>query len=64
VALALFAFSHHWALDPLSLGYRLGVIGAAFLLALLSWRYVETPFRTRRVCPSARSMLTLAGGAW
>ena len=36
----LFAFSTYWALDPLSLPYRLCLVAASFVLAILSWRFV------------------------
>lgn len=31
-------------------------VAAAFPIAYLAWKYVETPFRRREVCPSRRSM--------
>jgi peptidoglycan/LPS O-acetylase OafA/YrhL len=34
-----------------------GQIAAAFVLAVLSWRFVETPFRTKGWLPQRRSML-------
>ena len=46
----LFAFAHYWALEPLSLAHRLLLVAAGFVLAVLSWRFVETPFRTRQLC--------------
>lgn len=45
----LFAFSHYWALEPLSVTYRVGLVGAAFGLAVVSWRFVEMPFRARHL---------------
>lgn len=45
----LFALSHYWALEPLSLGYRVGLVGAAFGLAVVSWKFVEMPFRSKRL---------------
>ncbi|WP_417746072.1 acyltransferase family protein [Rosistilla oblonga] len=44
----LFAFNIYWALAPLSLGYRLLLVAASFALAIISWRFIETPFRLRR----------------
>jgi hypothetical protein len=52
----LLVFSNYWSLWPLSLTSRLGLLGIAFLLATLSWRFVETPIR-RRAIFSARSSL-------
>lgn len=58
----LFAFSSYWALEPLSSGYRLWLVVAGFLLAVLSWRFVETPFRTRRLGASRHAIFGWAGG--
>ncbi|WP_423142156.1 acyltransferase family protein [Parablastomonas sp. CN1-191] len=38
-------------------------IGAAFALALLSWRLIETPVRTRRMLRSRRRLALVCGGA-
>jgi peptidoglycan/LPS O-acetylase OafA/YrhL len=37
------------------------MIGFGFLLAVLSWKYVETPFRKRKLAASRKSMFTFAG---
>lgn len=42
------------SIHPLTLNEQLGILLASFLLAWLSWRYVETPFRK----PSASSPTT------
>lgn len=57
----LFAFSKYLSIDPLSAGYRCFLVVAGLVLATLSWRFIETPFRTRRHCNSRRS--TFAMGA-
>jgi peptidoglycan/LPS O-acetylase OafA/YrhL len=57
----IFAFSNYWALAPSSPGHQLVLIACAFVLSVLSWWFVETPFRQRRWCVSRRSILTLAG---
>jgi hypothetical protein len=59
----LFAFSHYWFLESLSVPYRVGMLVLAFLVAMVSWRTVETPFRRREVCRSKRAMLTAGGMA-
>ena len=59
----LFAFSRAWALEPLTLWYRLTLIASAIVLASLSWRFVETPFRKRTVCGTKRAVLTFAATA-
>ncbi len=41
----ILAFLRYWVGIELPLGYRLGALVASFLVALASWRFVETPFR-------------------
>lgn len=53
-----FAFSTYWALEPLSLGFRLALVAASFGLAILSWRFVELPFRKRQFCAKRSAMFT------
>lgn len=57
----LVAFSHYWAIEPLTLGYRIAMVLLGFVLAILSWRYVETPFRTRKLGASRSKMFAYAG---
>lgn len=57
----LVAYSNYWALQEFSLGYRWMLVAASVVLAILSWRFVETPFRTRRWGASRRGMFSYAG---
>ena len=57
----LLAFSNYWALEPLALGYRLGMVMLGLILAYASWKFVETPFRTRRFGVSRKTMFTYSG---
>lgn len=57
----LFAFSSYWALEPLSMVYRLGMVAASLVMAVISWRLVETPFRVRRLGGSQSRMFGWAG---
>ena len=41
----LLTFQRYWFGDHIDAVYRLGALLASFVLAVLSWRYVETPFR-------------------
>ncbi|MBB5030478.1 acyltransferase family protein [Prosthecobacter vanneervenii] len=59
----LLAFVNYWSFVPLAKGGKLLLILLIFLLALLSWRFVETPFRLRRICASRPSMLFASGMA-
>ena len=40
----------------MSTSYRIAMVALSLLLATLSWRYVETPFRKRQYCPSRKSV--------
>lgn len=37
---------------------RVGLLGLSVILAMLSWKYIEMPFRTRRVFPQRREIFT------
>jgi hypothetical protein len=51
----ILAFSYG-AIRPSTIFTSLLCIAVSFALAVLSWRYVELPFRTRRVLPDAKSL--------
>lgn len=55
-------FGRYLALSPLSTELRMVLIGFGLVFAILSWKYVETPFRERRVGGSRKSILAFAGG--
>ena len=64
-------FSKYYALRPLSGSERVAIIVISFLVATLSWRFVETPFRkshniwlTQRIfiCAGAAMMVSIAIG--
>lgn len=55
------AFSKYLAFTPLSAGYRAAMLGFGFLFAVLSWKYVETPFRKRTLGASRRAVFGYAG---
>lgn len=40
---------------------RAAVLAVSFIVATLSWRYVETPFRKRKVFPGRRFLFAFAG---
>lgn len=68
----LFAFARLRSLEPPTTGLYLALIAATFVLAFLSWRFVEAPFRNRRAtsvrrlaafaAPAAAAMLAV--GVW
>lgn len=51
-----FAYLNRIYLGEIGLAHSLAVVLGSFLLAVLSWRYVETPFRIRRICASRASV--------
>ena len=56
----LLVFTNYWSLGPLSLISRLGLLVLALLLAILSWRFVETPIRHRAIFPARSSLFSFA----
>ena len=44
----LFAFARIYTMRSLTTALVLGLVGLTFLLAYLSWRFIENPFRQRR----------------
>ena len=55
------AYSHYLALTFVPAAERAAMVGLGFLCAVLSWRYVETPFRKRALAPTGRRMFAFAG---
>lgn len=43
----LFAFVNYWAFRPLPTSLRVALVALAMVMAILSWRFVEKPFRRR-----------------
>ena len=56
----LFAFARNQTIAPLSPNQRLMLVVASLVLGVLSWRYVEVPFRSRRLLASRRRLLAVA----
>ena len=60
----MFAFARLYAIDAVSPAAYAGMIGISFLLAMLSWRFVEMPFRRKLTVPAKMvwtSAVSLAG---
>jgi len=55
------AFCRYQTLGQPSPGYRAAMLALGLLFAVLSWQYVETPFRQRKLAASRKSMFTFAG---
>lgn len=58
----LLAFGKYLSVGEVSLAVRLCLLGAGFWLAVLSWKYVELPFRHRTLGTTRRGMYAYAGG--
>lgn len=59
----LFAFGTYWSIGATPFRLRLILLAGGFLLAVLSWRFVEIPFRKRQVFGSRRAILAAGVGA-
>lgn len=59
----LIAFSNYLAVDTGAAAFRIGLIVTSFTLAILSWRFVETPFRRERVFAGRRRIFAFSGSA-
>jgi peptidoglycan/LPS O-acetylase OafA/YrhL len=46
----LVAFANYWALEPTPVSWRWAIVLVSLILGILSWHFIETPFRTRKVC--------------
>ncbi len=59
----IWSFTNYFLMEPLGWGLRLVLFALSFGLAVLSWRYIETPFRLNRHIFSRKRLFILAGGA-
>lgn len=57
----LFAFNRYLSFEPPTLSLRLGLVAASFVLAWLSLRFVEQPFRSRETFSSRATIFGLSG---
>ncbi len=55
------AYARYLALLPLSYTDRAIALALGFVFAILSWRFIETPFRTRQLGTSRKAMFAYAG---
>lgn len=59
----LLAFARHYSINDLSVALRLTLIAAAMVLSVLSWRFVEVPFRRRGTFSDASVMKMWIGAS-
>ena len=55
------AFANYLVPEPITPSYRALLVGGSLLCAILSWRYIEAPFRLRKCGTSRRTMFAYAG---
>jgi peptidoglycan/LPS O-acetylase OafA/YrhL len=57
----LLVFAKYGSVEPENRLLCLGAVMASFVPAILSWKFVETPFRKRRVCATRPQVFAFAG---
>lgn len=53
-------FSNYWKTAPFSFLMRCGLVALSLVLAVLSWRCIETPFRSRSICGTRTKIFSFA----
>lgn len=56
----MLVFARYWKLDPIPKNQRVLLLLASTVLAALSWRFVETPFRKRMILRSRARIFSFA----
>ena len=59
----LLVFARYWNVTPLSGWQSVTIVIASFILAALSWRYIEQPFRRKRAAIPRRILIASAATA-
>ncbi|MGC3989101.1 MAG: acyltransferase family protein [Chthoniobacteraceae bacterium] len=59
----LFFGKYWWAPPGPAWYFRVGLLGLSAVLAVLSWRYLEMPFREKRLAPSRAAIFRFAAAA-
>lgn len=59
----ILVFSKHQTLEPLNMRVRIALLAFSAILATLSWKYIETPFRKRRLFCSRHQIFSFAGAS-
>jgi peptidoglycan/LPS O-acetylase OafA/YrhL len=54
------AFDRYYFLEPQTVGRKLAMIGISFFLAIVTWRFIENPFRKKRVCSDRKGIFRFA----
>jgi peptidoglycan/LPS O-acetylase OafA/YrhL len=56
----IFAFSSYLALGPLAARHRMALVIVSMILAVFSWRLIETPFRRRTIAATRGNLFRMA----
>ena len=59
----IWSFTNYFLMAPPSWGLRLALFSISFVVAVLSWWFIERPFRLNRHTFSRRTLFAIAGGA-
>ncbi|HAV14133.1 MAG TPA: acyltransferase [Opitutae bacterium] len=59
----LFAFLNYWQLEPLGFLMRVSLVVFSFILAVLSWWFVETPFRKKAIAAKRSQIFQYSGAS-
>lgn len=59
----ILVFFKYWILRPLTIWQSGVLLGTSFVLAVVSWKWVETPFRRRTLCKGRIQILAFGGVA-
>ena len=59
----LLVFARYWTITPLTVWQSSAIVIASFILAALSWRYIEQPFRRKRSAIPRRILVASAATA-
>lgn len=56
----ILVFAEYWSINPLQWPLRVVCLALTFALAALTYRFVESPFRSRRLLPHRRAIFAFA----
>jgi peptidoglycan/LPS O-acetylase OafA/YrhL len=56
----IIAFTNYWALEPITLFQKILIVLFSFILAIASWRFIETPFRKKTFIPKRKRIYKYA----
>lgn len=57
----LAAYSYYYSIEPLTLLHKVVLLSLSLVLAVLSWQYIETPFRVKKIGATRWSLFRFVG---